>query len=344
MPVFIVVFTSLCEFLAGCWKTAMAKAGGCFFRIGYFLYTRTRVGYYYHQKEIKKAREKLEGADHSNAEPTVFNDLSILPIPMLLDNYAYLITDRASNLSVVVDPGDPEPVQKVLTDLNITPEAILITHKHWDHSGGNEAMKSAYPNVRIFGGAEDHVPNITNGVVDGEKLTFGGLKFTVMFTPGHTVGHVVYHLEGHNFEAPDCLFSGDHVFLSGCGRMFEGTPVTMLTSLDKMCELHDSTLIWPGHEYATDNLEFACHVDNENSDAEEKLKWAKAKREQKRPTCPSTVGDEKKYNPFLRTGEKSVLSQLGLVNMEDFSPPTDQVRAQALGEIRERKDKFKYKL
>ncbi|XP_025094747.1 probable hydrolase PNKD [Pomacea canaliculata] len=322
----------------------MAKAGSCLFQIGYFLYTRTRIGYYYHRRDIAKAQEKLGGGSHSELTLFSFGDLQILPIPMMMDNYAYLVTDTTSNTSVVVDPGHAEPVQLQLSERNIMPEAILITHKHWDHSGGNTDMQQHYPGIKIYGNVVDHVQNITNAVTDAEVLKFGGLKFQVMMTPGHTIGHVVYVLEGGSFGAPDCVFSGDLLFLSGCGRMFEGSSTVMLKSLDRICSLPDSCLIWPGHEYAKENLEFTCHLDTGNSTAKEKLEWVKSQREKKLCTCPSTLLEEKQYNPFIRTAEESIVRALGLVSDDSFKEPSDQQRACILEEIRERKDQFKYKL
>ncbi|ESO98540.1 hypothetical protein LOTGIDRAFT_174182 [Lottia gigantea] len=323
----------------------MSKAGGCCFRIGYFLYTRTRIGYWYHQKELKKAREKLNGADHSTTSVTEFKDLSILPIPMLLDNYCYLIQDKQTNNVILVDPGDPDRVLKVLKETNIKPDAILITHKHWDHSGGNAKLKSVFPTIRIYGGAMDHIPEVTHPVADGDVIQFGGLKLKVIFTPGHTVGHVVYVLDGSSYGAPDSLFSGDHLFLSGCGRMFEGNASTMLRSLDKIANLKADTLVWPGHEYAEDDLEFTCDLEPENDTAQDKYEWTKRKREVKDATCPSTIHEEKSYNPFLRTGEETILRNLGIL-ASPLSPLniTDDVRSKALAEVRDRKDRFKYKL
>ncbi|KAK7109975.1 probable hydrolase PNKD [Littorina saxatilis] len=324
----------------------MAKAGGCMFRIGYFFYTRTRVGYYYHQRDIAKAKEKLKdcGGHHSNLTPFDYGDLQIVPIPMLLDNYAYLVTDRRTNTSVVIDPGHAEPVQVYLSGRNIMPDAVLVTHKHWDHSGGNKEMRQHYPNIRVYGSGSDHVHDITHPLQAGETLEFGGLKFNTMITPGHTTGHMVYILDGSPYGVGDSIFSGDLLFLAGCGRMFEGTAETMLHSLDQIYSLPNDTLIWPGHEYARENLEFSCHLEPENQTAKEKLKWVKSQREKRFCTCPSIVQEEKQYNPFLRTREESMPRVLGIVKDGIFATADDATRARMLCEIRERKDQLNYKL
>jgi len=246
----------------------MAKAGSPLFKIGYFLYTRTSVGYYYYRREVAKAARKYNNESHSITEPTLLNGLRILPIAMSMDNFCYLVTDTKSQVSILIDPADPDSVQPVLDKENITPTAILTTHKHWDHSGGNKEWRRRYRSLRVYGGANDHVPSCTNPVADKETISIGNLSFEVNYTPGHTSGHVVYLLSGTPFGSPHSLFTGDHLFLGGIGRMFEGNSRTMLESLDKVGALPDDTLIWPGHEYAVDNLEFAEHVDPDNENVQ----------------------------------------------------------------------------
>ncbi|KAK7479244.1 hypothetical protein BaRGS_00029492, partial [Batillaria attramentaria] len=290
-------------------KAKMTNAGGCLFRIGYYLYSRTCIGYYYHQRDIEKARDKLNGGLHSHLSPFDYG------VPMLLDNYAYVITDRRNNKTVVIDPGHAEPVQVVLSEKNIMPDAVLVTHKHWDHSGGNKDMRQQYPGLHVYGSATDSVRDITDSVVDGAELEFGDLRFQAVLTPGHTVGHTVYILSGAPFGVADSVFSGDLLFLSGCG-----------------------------HEYAKENLEFACHVEKENRDAQAKLEWVNSQRNKKLCTCPSTVMEEKKYNPFLRTFEEPLARSLGLLVGDTFKRPDNHARARMLEELRERKDSFNYKL
>ncbi|KAK2153949.1 hypothetical protein LSH36_281g10074 [Paralvinella palmiformis] len=319
----------------------MPKAGSPLFKVGYALYTNTRLGLLYYKNDVRKAYRKYQGEGHSLIEPTVFNGLRILPIAMSLDNYSYLITDERSNISVLVDPSEPNAVQRVLDAERITPTAILCTHKHWDHSGGNREWKRRYDGIRVYGNPVDNVPDHTQDIADNDMLEFGALQFTVYTTPGHTVGHVVFLLEGSPFSAPPCLFSGDHIFLAGAGRMFESTPATMLNSLEKVLQLSDDTLIWPGHEYAEDNLQFACHLEPNNRSAQEKLQLVKDLRKSRKCTSPSTLAEEKTYNPFLRVTEASMMAAVG-TDKSDLS--ADELHAETLQQCRNMKDKFKYKL
>ncbi|XP_013399949.1 probable hydrolase PNKD isoform X1 [Lingula anatina] len=320
----------------------MSNVKSPFFKIGYFLYSRTRIGQYYFQRELSKAKQKFEHG-HSVTQDTQFDGLKIHPIPMSEDNYAYLVIDQKNDVSILVDPADPEVVQEFIDKEKVTPSAILTTHKHWDHSGGNSEFKRRYRDILIYGGAMDSIPAVTNPVADGDNIEVGSLRFRVKFTPGHTVGHVVYILDGSPFNCPNSLFSGDHLFISGCGRMFEGPPTTMLRSLDSLLELSDCTLVWPGHEYARDNLEFSSHLEPDNEEIKEKLAHVLQLRQSRACTAPSNMGEEKKLNPFLRTSEEKMLQILGF----EQKPTVEEnfaVRAKALAEIRERKDKFKYKL
>ncbi|KAG8429502.1 hypothetical protein GDO86_019542 [Hymenochirus boettgeri] len=218
-------------------------------------------------------------------------------------------------------------------------EAILCTHKHWDHSGGNKALKRKYKSCRVYGSAYDDIPELTHALADREQLSVGRLQFQAFFTPGHTVGHMIYVLDGKSGDGPDCLFSGDLLFLAGCGRMFEGSAETMLASLDTAASLNDNTLLWPGHEYAADNLKFAAEVEPENNVRDRKYQWVLHRRLEKNSTCPSTIGEEKEYNPFLRTHCKDLHRALGLEQGQNEE--WNHFRARVLEEVRKRKDLFK---
>ncbi|XP_063964302.1 probable hydrolase PNKD isoform X3 [Lytechinus pictus] len=278
----------------------------------YTVYAKTRVGNYLNRRDLTKNRLQFPDG-HSLVEQTEINGVIILPIPYLKDNYAYLIIDKRSNVAVVIDPGDAEAVQKVIEEQNVQLTAILTTHKHWDHSGGNRKLKSSYSNLSVYGGERDGVPGATHKLKDGECIQFGDLKFTALFTPGHTVG-----------------------------RMFEGAPSIMLSSLDKICSLSDNILIWPGHEYALDNLQFAHNFDAENEDVTRKLHWVEERRKERKITSPSTLGEEKTYNPFLRTSEDSILQKVDPGHQT--TSDRQALRVKALAFLRKSKDSFSYKL
>ncbi|XP_026503513.1 probable hydrolase PNKD [Terrapene carolina triunguis] len=359
----------------------MALAGPLVFRIGYSLYARTKLGYLFYKRQMKKARERYPHG-HSIPQPVMFNGVKILPIPVLSNNYSYLVIDTHSSTAAAIDPSDPLAVQ-VRTpplprrgrspaprgpaprppareiDRGIDPlrRAGVSDAEGWgdgtrplspshsrgatlgDHSGGNMALRRRYGSCRVYGSACDAIPELTNPLSDKETVTVGQLCFKALFTPGHTVGHMVYLLDGKPFEGPACLFSGDLLFLSGCGRIFEGTPETMLASLDTAADLAEDTLLWPGHEYALDCLTFASLLELENPVLEQKLQWANQQRLEKRSTCPSTIGEEKEYNPFLRTHCWELHRALGLQRLrgEDW----DSFRARVLKEVRHRKDLYK---
>ncbi|KAM7152903.1 putative thioesterase PNKD isoform 1-T1 [Macrochelys suwanniensis] len=319
-------------------KVLMALAGPLVFRIGYSLYARTRLGYLFYRRQMKKARERYPHG-HSIPQPVMFSGVKILPIPVLSNNYSYLVIDTRSNSAAAVDPSDPLAVQAAIEQEGVTLEAILCTHKHWDHSGGNMALRRRFGSCRVYGSTCDAIPELTNPLSDKETVTVGQLRFKALFTPGHTVGHMVYVLDGKPFDGPACLFSGDLLFLSGCGRIFEGTPETMLASLDAAADLAEDTLLWPGHEYALDCLMFASLLELENPVLEQKLQWVNQQRLEKRSTCPSTIGEEKEYNPFLRTHCRELHRALGLQRLsgEDW----DSFRARVLKEVRRRKDLYK---
>ncbi|XP_051937475.1 probable hydrolase PNKD [Hippocampus zosterae] len=315
----------------------MARTEKPLFRIAYTLYTKTSLGYMFYKRQMRKARERYP-TGHSTVLPVQFSGMKIIPISVLSDNYSYIIIDTTSGVAAVVDPADPQTVQAVLEEEGVMLEAILCTHKHWDHSGGNKLLKRLHRSCRVYGNVADNIPGLTHPLSHKDSVTLGCLHFKALFTPGHTVGHMIYLLDGRPLGAPSSLFSGDLVFLSGCGRIFEGSATTMLSSLDTVGSLNDDTLLWPGHEYAMDNLLFAAEVEPRNAAMENKYQWVLQQRGQKRCTCPSTIGDEKAYNPFLRSHCTELHLALGLQQLDDED--WTQFRARVLEELRKRKDQF----
>ncbi|XP_047227580.1 probable hydrolase PNKD [Girardinichthys multiradiatus] len=313
----------------------MARTEKPLFRIAYTLYTRTRLGYIYYKRQMRKARANYP-AGHSTTHPMEFNGVKIIPISVLSDNYSYLVIDTASSVAVAVDPADPQKVQTVLEEEGVMLEAILCTHKHWDHSGGNKGLKRLHGSCHVYGSAADNIPGLTHALSHRDSVRVGQMHFKALFTPGHTVGHMIYLLDGQAVGAPSSLFSGDLVFLSGCGRMFEGSATTMLSSLDTVGSLSDDTLLWPGHEYAEDNLLFAAEVEPRNAAREDKYQWVLQQRGQKLCSCPSTIGEERQYNPFLRSHSAELHQALGIQQFQDED--WTQFRARVLEELRKRKD------
>lgn len=284
--------------------------GSCVFKAGYTLYADTCIGRCIHNRFIASFQKQFgENAMHSKLTPFVFQELLILPIPVLVNNYAYLVADLSEHIFVLIDVGDATIIKK----MNVQPEAVLTTHKHWDHSGGNRLMRATFPALKVYGGARDHVPDSTHSVEDGQELRFGNLRFIAMWTPGHTKGHTVWKLDGSPFGCADSVFTGDLLMLAGCGAAFEGPVRQLNASLNIMKSLPDETMVWPGHELALENLELAVFIEPDNIKAVLKLVWAFNQRESKICTCPSTIGEEKTYNPFLRTNDPQLHSALGIL-------------------------------
>ncbi|XP_039700672.1 putative thioesterase PNKD isoform X1 [Pteropus medius] len=306
----------------------------------YSLYTRTWLGYLFYRQQLRRARNRYPKG-HSRTQPRLFNGVKVLPIPVLSDNYSYLIIDTQARLAVAVDPSDPQAVQASIEKEGVTLVAILCTHKHWDHSGGNRDLSRRHQECRVYGSPEDGIPYLTHPLCHQDVVSVGRLQIRALATPGHTQGHLVYLLDGEPYKGPSCLFSGDLLFLSGCGRTFEGTAETMLSSLDTVLGLGDDTLLWPGHEYAEENLGFAGVVEPENLARERKMQWVQRQRMERKSTCPSTLGEERSYNPFLRTHCLVLQEALG----PGLGPSEDDgySRAQLLEKLRRLKDLHKSK-
>ncbi len=210
-------------------------------------------------------------------------------------------TLRAGHFAAVVDPGEAAPVRKYLADEGLTLCAILATHHHPDHVGGiAELVRDA--KVPVHGPKGEPIPELTHPVGEGDRVELPqlGLVFSVFDIPGHTRAHVAYYGAGS-------LFSGDTLFACGCGRVFEGTPAQMLASLGKMAALPDDTLVYCGHEYTLANIEFARKVDPGNAALAAREERVRKLRAAGQPSLPSTLGEERATNPFLRCAEPPVV-------------------------------------
>ncbi len=251
--------------------------------------------------------------------------MRVIPVPCLSDNYAYLVTAGGQD-AVVIDPSEVEPVAAALAREGLRLAAILCTHHHHDHVGGNEGLLERFGKVPVFAHESDQgrVPGQTELVKEGAAVTIAGLTFEPLHVPGHTTGAVAYF--GHG-----AVFTGDTLFVGGCGRLFEGTPAMMFTSLcEKLATLPADTKVYCGHEYTASNLRFALHVEPDNAAAKEKLARVTEMRGRDEPTVPSTIGEERATNPFLRVAEAGV--------RERFPGETP---ADVLGAVRRAKDSFK---
>src|SRR6478735_1474235 len=229
---------------------------------------------------------------------------TIIPIPAFRDNYIWALRNGAD--VAVVDPGDAAPVLAWLDANDARLSAIIATHHHGDHVGGVAALCDKY-DVPVFGPAHESIPRRTHALMEGNRIDVPGIDvaFTLLDIPGHTAGHIAYYTTGDD----PLLFCGDTLFAGGCGRIFEGTPEQMWTSLSRLAALPPATRVYCGHEYTLANLRFAEVVEPENADVRSRIPRERAKRERDVPTLPSTIGDELATNPFLRAALPAVMSR-----------------------------------
>ena len=206
--------------------------------------------------------------------------------------------------ALVVDPGDAQPVLEALQHFNVQLAAILVTHHHNDHTGGVAALRDA-TGAKVFGPAQEDMPEPLTRLNGGDQLQALGLTFAVIDVPGHTAGHIAYFCTPAD-EAP-LLFCGDTLFSGGCGRLFEGSPAQMLASLDTLSALPDATRICCAHEYTLSNLKFAAAVDPDNQALDQYINTARALRSNQQPTLPTTLALERQINPFLRTRQPALI-------------------------------------
>ncbi len=224
----------------------------------------------------------------------------VLHVRAFEDNYIWLIRGKSPGHVAIVDPGDADPVLAALEKQRLTPVAILCTHHHGDHVGGVEDILKHY-SVPVYGPARERIPTLTHRLKDGDRVRLPelDLEFEILDVPGHTAGHIAYYGAG-------MLFCGDTMFSAGCGRLFEGTAEQMYTSLSRFAALPEDTRMYCGHEYTEANLRFALAVEPDNADTLAYRERAHALRKQNLPTLPSTIGLERRVNPFLRSGQAGV--------------------------------------
>lgn len=240
--------------------------------------------------------------------------MDIIRIPVLTDNYIFLLHDSDSHQAAVVDPALAKPVLDQIKQLKANLVAIFNTHHHSDHVGGNRQLISAFPSAVVYGGKQDQgrIPHQQVYLEEGDQVEFAGRKAEVFFVPGHTKAHIAYYFPPTETETSGELFCGDTLFAGGCGRLFEGTPTQMVDSLTKLRNLPDNTRVWCAHEYTLNNLKFALTVEKDNPQLKNRYNQVEIARQQNLATVPSMIGLEKETNPFLRWDKPSIKSSMGL--------------------------------
>tara|TARA_Y100001934_G_scaffold274705_1_gene367646 strand:- start:40 stop:804 length:765 start_codon:yes stop_codon:yes gene_type:complete len=254
--------------------------------------------------------------------------MKIEPIPLLRDNYAWLISVAGSNSCAVVDPSEGGPLLRLIEERGLELRTIIATHHHWDHVNGINELLSHYRGVDVVCSSYDYennrVPGATLPQEDGDTFVLLGKMVRCMMVPGHTLGAIAYYVK----EAR-AVFTGDTLFTAGCGRLFEGTPRQMHDSLSSLASLPADTLVYCGHEYTESNLRFALAMEPYNQAVLARLKVVQEMRGNGEPTVPSTIGEELRSNPFLRVTDRHLAASVGRDAPEEV-----------FAELRSRKDQF----
>jgi len=270
---------------------------------------------------------RLPCAPDQHPEEISLSALEIVTVPCLSDNYAYLLRDAATGAVAAIDAPEAAPIIAALEARGWGLDWVWLTHHHGDHVGGLAALVARF-GARVLGAAADagRLPKLDHAVREGEMVSLGAAQAAVIDVSGHTLHHIAFH-----FPQARALFSGDALFVLGCGRVFEGTHAMMWASLSKLARLDPATTVWCGHEYTLANLKFARTIEPDNKALAEQGAVIEAARAAGRPTVPSTIGRELAANPFLRAKEAPLQAALGL---EGADP------AAVFGEVRRRKDAF----
>ncbi len=257
--------------------------------------------------------------------------IEVVPIPQLRDNYAYLVVDPQTQKAAVIDCAEAAPVLAEIDRRRVEVVALLPTHHHYDHVGGHEDFLQVLKvEVVAYHGQRNRIPGATREVQEGDEIRIGSLLARVIFIPAHTTGHVAYY-----FPGAGVVFTGDTLFVAGCGRLFEGDAKTMMFSLQKLASLPDDTKVYCGHEYSQRNLEFALQLEPHNRALREKYDRVLALRARGLPTVPSTIGEEKATNPFLRWHSAELQA-----NLRRLDPNVGHDPVKIFAKVRALKDAF----
>lgn len=229
--------------------------------------------------------------------------MNLISIPALQDNYIWILHDE-QNRCLIVDPGEADPVLAAIKQHGWQPHAILLTHHHGDHVDGVKKLCATFPDLVVYGPQETQDKGATTIVSEGDKVAILGCEFSVIFTPGHTLGHISYYSSPY-------LFSGDTIFSAGCGRLFEGTAEQMYESFQKLNDLPADTIICAAHEYTLSNLNFARTILPEDSVINAYYREIKELRAKNGSSLPTKLAHERQINLFLRTQDADLQRAIG---------------------------------
>jgi hydroxyacylglutathione hydrolase len=253
--------------------------------------------------------------------------LDLVTVPCLSDNYAFLVHDAASGQTALIDAPEADPILAALQDRGWTLSHILLTHHHDDHIQAVPELRAATGAMVIGASADAHrLPALDRPVREGDTLTIGGQAVHVLDVSGHTVGHIAFHI-----PSAKLAFTADSLMAAGCGRLFEGTPAQMWSSLSKLAALPPETLICSGHEYTTSNIRFALSLEPDNPALISRSREVAEARAASKATVPSSLAVELATNPFLRAHLSHMKAVIGMPDATD---------AESFAEIRRRKDRF----
>jgi hydroxyacylglutathione hydrolase len=277
----------------------------------------SRVGKFFHNCILSnrhyRRMENGIGNDHSHVDKPMidFPDFRMKIVPLGRTNYCYMVQDKESSQLLVIDPEDAAHITFIAqTEFNAPVTMALLTHKHWDHSGGLEGLHKQYPDLRSYVSELEKCDDAQHRLCHGDLLMLGRLEIRAIHTPGHTEGSMCYFIDC--IASMPLLFTGDTLFLGGVGAFFEGNSKIFLGTIQKLLTLPGNTLVFPGHEYSDMTLKFALYIEPNNQILKNKAKWVKERRMKHLCTIPSTWEEERSYNPFLRIMTHAVQEKTGM--------------------------------
>lgn len=249
----------------------------------------------------------------------VSNVLGVAIVPAARDNYMYLLWDKKTKEGAIVDPYKPRDIVAKAKELGVKITSVLTTHSHGDHDGGNPIVARMDPSIAIYGGKGDGVKAVTKELEENDVIQMGNIKICIISTPCHTRGHICYFACSEDLPS-GVVFTGDTLFVGGCGNFFSGTPKMMSDNFKKLSKLHKNTLVYCGHEYTLANFMYARYVEPSNEALRLKTEWAQRKRDAGQFTVPSTIQEEIETSPFMR-------AVLGVESLQKHTGTADPVKA-----------------